>query len=114
MDQGYAGCGLPRTQQRVEKLASGRLDLRRWLLARRPLAKEAGAGGRSAAACARCLGPLPQKASSRFMFCPAAINIASMFTRLSVLSRNLLIPCHSLASANMGSTHTLRLRKAFR
>jgi hypothetical protein len=66
--------------------------------------QEVGAGGRSAAACPRCLGPLLQKVSSRFRFCPAAISIASMFYRLSVLSRNLLISCHSLASANMGST----------
>lgn len=47
------------------------------------------------------------------MFCPVAITIASAFTRQSLLRRNLLIPCHSLASPNMGSTHTLRLRKAF-
>ena len=56
---------------------------------------------------------LPEKVSSRFMFCPAAITSASAFTRQSVLRRNLLIPCHSLASPNIGSTHTLRLRKAF-
>ena len=47
------------------------------------------------------------------MFCPAAVTIASAFTRQSILSLNLLIPCHSLASENMGSTHTLRLRRAF-
>jgi hypothetical protein len=47
------------------------------------------------------------------MFCPVAINSASAFTRQSVLSLNLLIPCHSLASPNIGSTHTLRLRNAF-
>jgi hypothetical protein len=47
------------------------------------------------------------------MFCPAAVTSASTFTRQSLLSRNLLIPCHSLASANIGSTHTLRLRRAF-
>ena len=47
------------------------------------------------------------------MFCPAAITMASAFTRQSVLSLNLLMPCHSLASPNIGSTHTLRLRNAF-
>jgi hypothetical protein len=47
------------------------------------------------------------------MFCPVAINNASAFTRRSVLRRNLLIPCHCLASPNIGSTHTLRLRNAF-
>jgi hypothetical protein len=72
-----------------------------------------GAGGRRAAACAKCLGPLPRKVSSRFMFCPAAITSASMFTPLSVLSLKRLIPCHSLASPKSGSTHTLRLRNAF-
>jgi hypothetical protein len=46
-------------------------------------------------------------------FCPEAISRASMFTRSSLLKRNLLIPCQSLASANSGSTHTLRLRRAF-
>jgi hypothetical protein len=39
--------------------------------------------------------------------------MASAFTRQSRLRRKRLIPCHSLASPNMGSTHTLRLRKAF-
>ena len=47
------------------------------------------------------------------MFCPEAITSASAFTRQSLLSLNLLMPCHSLASPNMGSTHTLRLRNAF-
>jgi hypothetical protein len=46
------------------------------------------------------------------MFCPAAITMASAFTRQSLLSLNLLIPCYSLASPNIGSTHTLRLRNA--
>ena len=90
------------------------MDLRR-LLPRRswPFAREVGARGRRASTCAIFLGPLPQKSSSRFMFCPVAISSASTFTRQSVLRRNLLIPCHSLASPNMGSTHTLRLRNAF-
>lgn len=47
------------------------------------------------------------------MFWPAAITMASTFTRHSVLRRKRLIPCHSLASPNIGSTHTLRLPKAF-
>jgi hypothetical protein len=90
------------------------VDFRRLLPRRsRPFAQEVGAGGRRASTCASFLGPLPEKVSSRFMFCPVAITIASAFTRQSVLSLNLLIPCHSLASPNMGSTHTLRLRKAF-
>jgi hypothetical protein len=90
------------------------VDLRRWLPRRsRLFAQEVGAGGRRASTCANFLGPLPEKASSRFMFCPVAIISASTFTRQSVLRRNLLIPCHSLASPNMGSTHTLRLRNAF-
>lgn len=90
------------------------MDLQRWLPGRsRLFAKEAGTGGRRATACADLLGPPPQKASSRFTFWPAAITMASTFTRQSLLRRNLLIPCHSLASANMGSTHTLRLRNAF-
>jgi hypothetical protein len=90
------------------------VDLRRWLPRRsRLFAQGVGAGGRRARACANFLGPLPEKLSSRFMFCPVAIISASAFTRQSVLRRNLLIPCHSFASPNMGSTHTLRLRNAF-
>ena len=90
------------------------MDLRRWLLLRsRLFAEGVGAGGRRACACANFLGPLPEKVSTRFMFCPVAINSASAFTRQSVLSLNPLIPCHSLASPNIGSTHTLRLRNAF-
>src|SRR5215212_3428697 len=100
--------------QPVEKLAESGADLRRWLPWRSPLvAEELGAGGRRASTCANFLGPLPENVSSRFMFWPAAITIASAFTRQSLLSLNLLIPCHSLASPNIGSTHTLRLRKAF-
>ena len=89
------------------------MDLRRWLLRRsRPFAEGVGAGGRRASTCASLLGPLPENVSSRFMFCPAAITIASAFTRQSLLSLKRLIPCHSLASPNIGSTHTLRLRNA--
>jgi hypothetical protein len=88
------------------------VDLRRrWLPKSRPFAEGVGAGGRRA--CANLLGSLPWKVSSRFMFCPAAVTSASTFTRQSLLSLNLLIPCHSLASPNIGSTHTLRLPKAF-
>jgi len=90
------------------------VDLRRWFPGRsRPFAEEVGAGGRRAWAWANLRGLLSEKSSSRFMFCPEAITSASTFTRQSVLSLNLLIPCHSLASANIGSTHTLRLRNAF-
>jgi hypothetical protein len=90
------------------------VDLRRWLPWRsRLFAEGVGAGGRRASTRANFLGPLPEKVSSRFMFCPAAVTIASAFTRQSVLRRNLLIPCHSLASPNIGSTHTLRLPNAF-
>ena len=90
------------------------MDLRRWLLGRWPTSEErVSAGNLRAAACANFLGPLAEKVSSRFMFCPAAITIASAFTLQSVLSLNLLIPCHSLASPNIGSTHTFRLRNAF-
>ena len=90
------------------------MDLRRWLPWRsRLFAEGVGAAGRRACACANFLGPLPQNVSSRFIFCPVEINSASAFTRLSVLSLKLLIACHSLASANIGSTHTLRLRNAF-
>ena len=90
------------------------MDLRRWLPWRNRLfAEEVGAGGRRASTRANFLGPLPENVSSRFMFCPVAINSASAFTRQSLLSLNLLIPCHSLASPNMGLTHTLRLRNAF-
>ena len=90
------------------------MDLRRWLPWRSlPFAEGVSAGARRASTCASLLGPLPEKASSRFMFCPAAVTIASTFTRQSLLSLKRLIPCHSLASPNMGSTHTLRLRNAF-
>jgi hypothetical protein len=47
------------------------------------------------------------------MFCPEAINKASPFTFSIPRSLNLRKPCQSLASANIGSTHTRRLRKAF-
>src|SRR5215210_2772803 len=103
-----------RKPQPVEKRVRSGVDLRRWLPRRsRPFAQEVSAGGRRASTRVNFLGPLPENVSSRFMFCPAAVTIASAFTRQSVLSLNLLIPCHSLASPNIGSTHTLRLRNAF-
>src|SRR5215216_2625751 len=71
-----------------------------------------GSGRRRVAACGKDLGPRRLAPSRRFMFCPAATMSASMFTFFSLLRRNLLMPCHSLASANKGSIHTLRLRKA--
>ena len=70
-------------------------------------------GRRRAATCAGFFGLQPSKASNRFTFWPEAISKASMFTFLSLRSRNLLIPCQSLASANSGSIHTLRFLKAF-
>jgi hypothetical protein len=77
------------------------VELRRWLLLRsRLFAREVGVGSRGASTCANFLGLLPEKVSSRFMFCPAAITIASAFTRQSLLSLKHLIPCHSLASPN--------------
>src|SRR5215211_5164438 len=70
-------------------------------------------GGRRAATCASFFGLRFPKVSSRLTFWPEAISNASMFTFWSLLKRNPLIPCQSLASANKGSTHTLRLRSAF-
>jgi hypothetical protein len=100
--------------QPVEKLVWDALDLRWKGFSGWPTTGERGAaGGRRASTCANFFGPLPENVSSRFMFCSAATSIASAFTRQSVLSLKRLIPCHSLASPNMGSTHTLRLRKAF-
>jgi hypothetical protein len=63
--------------------------------------------------CAGRLGFFSPKASSRLTFRPAAIKSASAFTFWSPLSLNCLILCQSLASLNNGSTHTLRLRRAF-
>src|SRR6266516_4516043 len=57
--------------------------------------------------------PQPRFLSKRFRFCPAAIRNASQLTRQSRRKRKRRMPCHSLASANKGSTHTLRLRRAF-
>jgi hypothetical protein len=106
--------GFPRRPQRVEKPAGSGADLKRWPPRRSlPFAEGVGAGGRRASTCASLLGPLPENVSSRFMFCPAAITIASAFIRQSLLSLKRLIPCHSLASPKSGSTHTLRLRNAF-
>ena len=82
----------------------------RWLIEG---ADRRGEVGRRAFACANLLGPLPQNVSSRFTFWPAAITSASTFTRQSLLSLKRLMPCYSLASANIGSTHTLRLPNAF-
>jgi hypothetical protein len=44
------------------------------------------------------------------MFCPAVVTRTSVFTRSSVLSRTRSMPCHCLASANIGSIHTFLLR----
>jgi hypothetical protein len=83
----YAVCGLRRTPQPVEKRARSGVDLRRCLpRRRRPLAEGVSAGGRRASTCANFLGPLPEKVSSRLMFWPAAITMASAFTRQSLLT----------------------------
>jgi hypothetical protein len=58
-------------------------------------------------------GPRPHEAINLFIFFPAATMSVSMFTFFSLLSLNLSIPCHSLASMKSGSTHTARLRSAF-
>src|SRR2546421_2726416 len=57
--------------------------------------------------------PHPRFLSKRLRFCPAAIRNASQLTRQSRRKRNRRRPWQSLASANSGSTHTLRLRMAF-
>src|SRR6266852_6254193 len=57
--------------------------------------------------------PQPRFLRRRFRFCPAAIRKASQLTRQSHRKRKRRMPCQSLASANNGSTQTLRLRKAF-
>src|SRR6266566_4573495 len=56
--------------------------------------------------------PHPRFLSNRFRFCPAAIRKASLLTRQRSRKRKRRKPCQSLASANSGSTHTLRLRRA--
>jgi hypothetical protein len=70
-------------------------------------------GGRRAATIAIFFGRLGPKANSRFRFCPEVIIRISVLTFSNRLSRKRLIPCHSLAPANIGSTHAWRLRKAF-
>jgi len=56
--------------------------------------------------------PHPRFLSKRLRFCPAAITKASQLTLQSRLKRKRRMPCHSFASANKGSTHTFRLRRA--
>src|SRR5712692_612717 len=57
--------------------------------------------------------PHPCFLSRRLRFCPAARMSALQLTRQRSRKRKHLIPCQSLPSAKSGSTHTLRLRKAF-
>jgi hypothetical protein len=57
--------------------------------------------------------PHPRFLSKRLRFCPVALISASQFTRQRRRKRKRLMPCHSLPSANNGSTQTLRLRMAF-
>src|SRR5215217_1259402 len=102
-------------RQRVEKvLFTRRRGTHRWTL-RTWYLKQNGRGSerRRAIACAADLGPWPCEASNLLVFCPAATISASMFAFSSILSLNLSIPCHSLASPKSGSTHTARLRSAF-
>src|SRR5215203_5198648 len=105
---------LLRTLQRVEKGLAGR-QVHPLRCSRTPWKPEQPAPGRRrAAACAALLGPFAPKATSRFTFCPEAIIRASALTFSSPLSLNLRKPCHSLASANSGSTHTARFLSALR
>jgi hypothetical protein len=46
------------------------------------------------------------------MFSAEAISSASMFAFSNLLSLNLRKPCQSLASPNVGSTHTRRLLRS--
>lgn len=71
-------------------------------------------GERKTAACATPSGARPSKATSRFRFCPEALLIAAVFIFSKPLSLNLRMPWQSFASAKSGSTHTLRLSRAFR
>src|SRR6266567_6973411 len=57
--------------------------------------------------------PHPRFLSNRLRFCPAARISPSQLTRQSRRKRKRRIPCQSLPSANKGSTHTWRLRRAF-
>ena len=47
------------------------------------------------------------------MFCPAAVTRTSVFTFSSLRSLTLSMPCHCLASANIGSIHTFLFLIAF-
>jgi hypothetical protein len=88
--------------------------MHRWRFRAQRLDEENGGSGKCrAAACGKDLAPRRLAPTRRFMFCPAATMSASMFTFFRLLKPNLLMPCHSLAWANKGSIHTLRLRKAF-
>jgi hypothetical protein len=57
--------------------------------------------------------PHPRQLSSRLRFWPAAMSSASVLTRHNRRKRKRRKPCQSCASANSGSTHTLRWRRAF-
>src|SRR2546426_9354715 len=57
--------------------------------------------------------PHPRFWSKRLRFCPEAVTRASQLTLQSSRKRKRRIPCQSLASANKGSTQTLRLFMAF-
>jgi len=57
--------------------------------------------------------PHPLFCSNRLRFWPEAVTRASQLTLQSRRKRKRRMPCQSLASANSGSTHTLRLFMAF-
>ncbi len=57
--------------------------------------------------------PQPRFRNKRLRFCPEAVTRASQLTRQSRRKRKRRIPCHSLAEALSGATHTLRLFMAF-
>ena len=94
--------------QRVEKRGVGIVRCRR------SGCGDGFSGGRRATAFAIFFGLGLPNSTSRLTLCPEAIMRASEFTFSSPLSLNLLEPCHSLASANTGSTHTARFLSALR
>src|SRR5919202_4499288 len=71
-----------------------------WPLRARCLKQNGGGSGRRrrAIACAADRGPRPREVTNLLVFCPAATISASMLAFSSILSLNLTIPCHSLAS----------------
>src|SRR5258708_33745229 len=91
------------------------LDL--WLFRRLVLGKLSASplagGARATASAGNGRRPHPRFCNKRLRFCPVAVTRASQVTFWSRRKRKRRIPCHSLASANSGSTQTLRLFMAF-